>query len=294
MMNINNKIIDLSNTDKIFFTEENISKGDVIDYYKRVSPIILPYLKDRPLTLHRFPDGISKEGFYQKQIPDYFPNWVNRITVNKKGDGDVTHVLCNNKETLVYLANQACITPHIWLSKTPELEKPNKILFDLDPPVDSLSLVVKAARELKKVLERFDFYTYLMTNGSKGIHLVVPIKANFNFKSVRQYAKKIADYVVQKNSDIFTTEHKKNKREGRVFIDYLRNSYGQTSVTPYSIRALEGAPIATPLDWHELNSNSFNPRKYSIKNIFLRLGQKEDPWKDMHKNARPLNNINDL
>ena len=294
MMKVNGKNIELSNTDKVFFRKNNITKGDLINYYKKISSIMIFHIEDRPLTLHRFPNGIDNDGFYQKEIPDYFPSWIDRVSVEKREGGETTYVVCNNKETLVYLADQGCITPHIWLSKTSDLEKPDKIIFDLDPASDDYSLIVKAANEIKKLLDSNNINSYLMTTGSRGVHIVIPIVPEINFDEARNYAKKIAEAVVEKNPNDFTVQHRKNKRKGRVFIDYLRNSYGQTSVVPYSIRSLEGAPIATPLDWEELEFNDFNPRKYNIKNIFRRLGQKEDPWKDMYSKNSSLTKIKDL
>lgn len=290
-MKINDRNIELSNTDKILFQEDQITKGDMIEYYKKIASVMIPHMKDRPLTLHRFPNGIDEEGFYQQEISDYFPKWINRASVKKKEGGKATHVICNNTETLVYLANQACITPHIWLSKTDALNKPNKMIFDLDPPEKDYSLVVKAAKELKNFFDSTGLKPFVMTTGSKGLHVVVPITTELNFDEVREYAAKIADTVAKGSPKEFTTEQRKNKRKGRVFMDYLRNAYGQTSVAPYGIRSIEGAPVAAPLDWKELSEENFDPQKYNIHNIFQRLGQKEDPWKDIMSKAVSLNKV---
>jgi len=290
-MMINNKKIKLSETDKIFFSEEHITKGDVIEYYKKISSVILPHIENRPLNLQRFPNGIDDQGFYQQEMSDYFPNWINRIVVKKKEGGSISHVVCNNTETLVYLANQACITPHIWLSKTAQLEKPDKLVFDLDPSKQQEQLVVKAAFALKDFFDSTELTPHLMTTGSRGLHVVVPIIPEMTFDDVRRVALKIAESIVSKNPDDFTTEHRKDKREGRVFIDYLRNSYGQTTVAPYSIRGKQGAPVATPIEWRELTYKNFDSQKYTIKNIFRRLGQKEDPWKNIYSKDSSLKNV---
>lgn len=291
-MNIDDIKIELSNEDKVLFNESGITKGDIIEYYKKISPVMLPHIKGRPLTLHRYPDGINEKGFYQKQISNYFPKWIDRVSVNKKEGEKITHVLCNDKKTLIYLANQACITFHAWLSNTDNLNKPNRMVFDLDPSNDDITLIIKAAKELKRTLDNFNLKSYLMTTGSRGVHVVVPIIPEFNFDEVRNYAKKIAEMVVKKNPDQYTVEHRKEKRNGRVFIDYLRNSYAQTSVVPYSIRSKKGATVATPLEWSEINSKDFDPQKYTINNIFRRLGQKEDPWKNIDLNKGSLKDIN--
>jgi bifunctional non-homologous end joining protein LigD len=287
-MKIHDQNIELSNTHKILFRKNNISKGDVIQYYRKISAIMIPHMKDRPLTLHRFPNGIDEKGFYQQEIPEFFPNWIEKASVTKKEGGKIDHVVCNDPATLIYIANQACITPHIWLSRTREIQKPDKMIFDLDPSTKDYSLVVKAAKELKKLLLDLHLTPFLMNTGSRGLHVVVPIIADMNFDEVRCLAKKIAQEVAKKNSDSFTIQHRKDKRGSRVFIDYLRNAYGQTSVAPYSIRSIRGAPVATPLEWSEISSIKFNPQKYHIRNVFRRLGQKGDPWINMYTQAASL------
>ncbi|WP_422486558.1 non-homologous end-joining DNA ligase [Gudongella sp. DL1XJH-153] len=293
-MKINDRVIELTNTDKVIFSGDNIKKGDIIKYYKDISPVMIPHIEDRPMTLHRFPNGIEDKGFYQQEISDYFPDWINRTSVNKKKGGKVSHVVCNNPETLVYLANQACITPHIWLSKISKLEKPDKIVFDLDPSDNENTLIVKAAKELKEFFDGTDLIPHLMTTGSRGLHVVVPIVPEMSFDDVRTYAAKIAKIIEKENPDDFTTQHRKEKRNGRLFIDYLRNSYGQTSVAPYGIRSIAGAPVATPLDWDELKYEDFDPQKYNIRNIFRRLGQKKDPWKNFRSKASSLHGLDSL
>ncbi len=287
-MQINDRNIELSHTQKVLFAENGITKGDLIDYYRRISSVMLPHLEGRPMTLHRFPEGIEGEGFYQQQVPEYFPDWIDLLTVERKQGGTISHVVCNNTATLVYLANLACVTPHVWLSRSTHLKKPDKMLFDLDPPEEDFSSVVKAARALREHLDGMRLPSYLMTTGSKGLHVVVPIVPELSFDEVRAHAVKIAEHIAGNQPQAFTTEQRIEKREGRVFIDYLRNAYGQTSVAPYSIRSLRDAPVATPLDWEELSIDDFDPRRYNIKNIFRRLGQKEDPWKDMVKSAVAL------
>ncbi len=293
-MEANYRNVELSNTDKVFFSEDDITKKDMIKYYDRISSVMIPHMKGRPLTLHRFPDGIDNEGFYQKEIPGYFPRWIDRATIEKREGGEITYVVVNDKETLIYLANQACITPHIWLSKVAEPKKPDKLVFDLDPSSKDFKLIVKAARKLKRVLEGADLDVYVMTTGSRGLHVVVPIIPEMQFDDVRNYAGKIAEAVAKESPEDFTVQHRKDKRKGRVFIDYSRNAFGQTSVAPYGIRGIAGAPVAAPLDWDELADKGFHPRKYNMKNMFRRLGQKQDPWRNMHVKASSFMKVKSL
>lgn len=272
--------IEISNLDKVFFPEESITKGDLIDYYRRIAPVMLPHLEERALMMHRYPDGISQQGFYQKEISDYFPDWVERTAVERKErGGSQTLVVCNNAATLVYLANQACITPHVWLSRRDKPEYPDKLIFDLDPPSVDFEPVWRGARFLKQILEEIGLTSFVMTTGSKGLHVMVPLDRKGHFDDVRTFASELADYLTRKEPELFTTEPRKDKRRDRLFLDYLRNAYAQTAVPPYAVRAKPGAPVAAPLDWHELESRAIHSSTYNIKNIFRRLGQKDDPWK---------------
>jgi bifunctional non-homologous end joining protein LigD len=283
-MKINKHEIDIINRDKVFFPQSQITKGQLIDYYEQIADTMLMHVENRLLTLHRFPDGIQEEGFYQKDRPEHFPEWINSKSVRKE-DGTVDHVISNDKATLVYLANQGTLTFHTWLSKINKVHKPDKIVFDLDPPSKGdFKLVKEGARAIRKYLkDQFSMHSFLMTTGSKGIHVVLSIKIEYDFDTVRQFARAVAENVAQKNPDNFTTQVRKAKRKGRLFIDYLRNAYAQTSIVPYSLRAIEGAPVATPLEWEELGNSNINAQTYHMGNIFRRLGQTEDPWKSFNK-----------
>ncbi|MFW5794581.1 MAG: non-homologous end-joining DNA ligase [Bacillota bacterium] len=285
---MNDKKVKLSNLDKMIFPDSKYTKKDIIDYYKKVSKYILPHLKNRPVTLERYPDGITESGFYQKQKSDYFPEWINSYKVNNKDGSKTDYVLINNLDSLIYLANQAVITPHIWLSKKDNINKPDKIVFDLDPAENNYKNLIIIAKEIKKYIESLDLNVFVMNTGSNGLHIIVPINPEFTFAKIHDISKKIAKDIVGKNREIATIEQRKDKREGKVFIDYLRNSYGQTSVTPYAIRPKEKAPIATPLDWEELSDKSFNPQKYTINNIFRRISQKKDPWENIYQKRKSL------
>ncbi|MGD2065106.1 MAG: non-homologous end-joining DNA ligase [Dehalococcoidia bacterium] len=286
-MRIGDYTIELSNTDKVLFPLHEITKGDLIDYYHKIAKVMLPYLKGRPITMHRFPDGIDGEGFYQQDISDYFPDWIERTTVKKEG-GRVTHVICQNAATLVYLANQACITPHAWLSRKDRLNHPDLMIFDLDPPADDFEPVRHAAQLLKKFLDELGIESFVKTTGSKGLHVVVPLDKSVDFEEGRGFARSVAIALAEREPAKLTTEQRKEKRKGRVFLDYLRNSYGQTAVAPYAVRAKQGAPIAVPIEWDELGDRNLMSQSYNTKNIFRRLSQKKDPWEGIWRKANSV------
>ncbi len=281
----------LSNTNKIFFPENEYTKGDLIEYYEKIAETMLPYLKDRMITMIRFPNGIDGKKFYQKEAPDYFPKWIERKLIKNREEGTTNYVLCNKKATLVYLANQACITPHIWLSRKDKPEKPDRLVIDLDPEVNDFSKIKTAALKARELLEnKLGLPTFLMTSGSRGIHVVVPLKRTRDFDEVREFTQLVADLLERENPDLLTTAKRKNKREGKIYLDVDRNAFGQTAVAPYAVRPIKGAPVATPLDWDELKDSSLSPQFWNIKNIFKRLDEKGDPWKEMQKKAVVITN----
>jgi bifunctional non-homologous end joining protein LigD len=279
--------IEITNPDRILFSKSKITKGDLIDYYQDIAPKILPYLKNRPLTMQRFPNGIDKEGFYQKDAGSYFPSWIKRIEIPKQ-DGVVNYVVCNNTATLVYLANLACIPMHPWLSKIDKLNYPDRMIFDLDPSGKNFAQVQQTALQLKKVLETLKLKPYVMTTGSRGLHVVVPLKRVHTFDVVKEFAHDVARYMVNLNPKLLTIELRKNKRGKKIFVDWLRNGLGATAVAPYSVRAREGAPVATPLHWDEVDDAWLRSDTYTIKTLFARIKKIKDPWKDIEKKATSL------
>lgn len=278
-MKVGNRIVRTTNEDNILFPKDGITKGDVIQYYKKISRNILPFMRDRPLTMERYPKGIAKEGFFQKNASDYFPRWIKRKKIKKKTDGVVNYVVCNDAATLIYLANQLCITPHLWLSKIDKLDYPDRMIFDLDPSSKDFKFVCATARALKAVLDELKLTSFVMTTGSKGLHVVVPLNRALPFDTVRACARFIANMVVEQDPKRLTLQTRKTKRRSKLLIDYLRNSFGATAVSPYAIRAKHGAPVATPLAWKELSKSGLISTKYTINNIFTRLSKIEDPWK---------------
>lgn len=263
--------VEISNPKKIIFPEKKITKLDMVKYYDKVADKMLPFLKDRPLTLQRFPDGIDQDGFYQKNASDYFPDYIETIVI-KTEEGTNTQVICNNRKTLIYLANQGTISFHIWLAKKEDLFNPDKVVFDLDPPKDSFKKVKDAAGKIGDFLRKEGIEPKLMTSGKSGFHIWYSVRPDKNFDDRRKEAKALAIKMEEKYPDLLTTATRKNKRENKVFIDYLRNAYGQTSVCPYSLRPISSCGVATPLEWEEL-SKIEKADQYTLTNLFRRLGQ---------------------
>ena len=291
VIEINGHRIELSNLDKVFYRKAGVTKGDVIEYYRRIYPTMAAYLAERPLTLHRYPDGISGEGFYQKEAPEYIPGYVDTVEIEKVEGGTQPQMACNSRETLVYLANLGTITFHVWLSRIDRLQLPDKLIFDLDPPGDDFEPVREAAFDLRKLMKELGLVSYVMTTGSVGLHVAVPLKRELDFDHVRRLAGAVSSRLASRHPGKYTTEVRKAKRKGRLFLDTARNSYGQTSVAPYSLRAREGCSVATPLGWDELHDSELQSQSYTIDNIFRRLGQKEDPWKSFYEDSYSLGGL---
>jgi bifunctional non-homologous end joining protein LigD len=277
--------IALSNTDKVLFPKAKVSKGDLIDYYRKIARTMLPHIAGRPLSLERYPDGVEGGGFMQKNASDYFPDWIRRARVAKE-DGSVSHVVAADAATLVYLANQACVTLHAGLARTDRIDHPDFMVFDFDPSDDDFGKVKRAARDARALLAEVGLTSFVQTTGSRGLHVWVPLDRAAPFDEVREIASNLADALVARAPDDRTTAQRKANRGDRVFIDVARNAYGQTVVAPYSVRARPEAPVATPLHWDELDSPDLEPRRYTVQNMFRRLGQRPDPWAEIEKHAQ--------
>jgi len=281
--------VTVTSGNKLLFPKTGITKGDLIRYYERIAPVIIPHIKNRPLMIHRFVDGIAGEGFYQKNAPNYFPSWITVVPIKNKEGGIVQYVLCNNVATLVYLVNQLTITPHVWLSRVPKLEYPDRMIFDLDPPRGvSFATVQWTAKKIKELLDKLGLRSFIMTTGSRGFHIAVPLKEIHTFDYTRTFAHDLALLLAHCYPNELTIEIRKANRGKRIFIDTLRNAFAQTTVAPYGVRAKPGAPIATPIEWHELFRKGIKPQSYTIKNIFRRLGHKKDPWLTINSYAVSL------
>jgi bifunctional non-homologous end joining protein LigD len=283
---IDGHAIALSNTDKILFPKANVSKGDLIDYYRNIAPTMLPHIAGRPLSFQRYPDGIEAGGFMQKNASDYFPDWIRRARLAKE-DGEVDYVVAEDAATLVYLANQACVTLHAGLSRVDRIDHPDMLVLDLDPSDDDFAKVKRAAKDARALLAEAGLTSFVQTTGSRGLHVWVPLDRSATFDEVREIASDFAEALAARRPDERTTAQRKAKRGDRVFIDIARNAYGQTVVAPYSVRARPEASVATPLAWDELGSQT-SPRRHTLRNILRRLAQKPDPWATIGEGAQKL------
>ncbi|MEU7136035.1 non-homologous end-joining DNA ligase [Streptomyces sp. NPDC046261] len=282
--------VEISRPDKVLFpaggtrgrtgggTDETaLTKADLAEYYRTAARRMLPHLRGRPLMLERCPDGVEGECFLQKDVPDYFPDWVHRAELAKEG-GTVTHVLCDDTATLVYLAGQACVTPHRWLARADRPDCPDRLVIDLDPPGHDFAPVREAALLLRDLLDELRLPSMVMTTGSRGLHVLVPLDRRTPFDDVRAFARDLADLLAARHPDRLTTEPRKAARRGRLYLDTQRNAYAQTAVAPYAVRARPGAPVATPLSWDEVDEPELTSDRWTLTTIGSRLDH--DPWQD--------------
>ena len=271
------RTVDVSHPHKVVFDEIDLTKGELLAYHERIAPTLVPHVVGHPVAMKRYPDGLAGDGFFQKQAPGHFPDWIRRVDVPlREGGDDVPHVVVEEEATLLELVQFGVLEVHPWLSPADELERPDRLIIDLDPEEGDLDGARNAARAVRDVLCEVDAPPLLMTSGSAGYHVVVFVEPDLDFDDVRQFSRDVARVVVERHPDATTIEHRIDDRGGRVFLDYLRNAYGQTSIAPYGVRALPTAPVATPIDWDELGTT--DPRRWTVTNLFRRLGQREDPW----------------
>lgn len=254
-----------------------ITKADLAIYYERVAPAMLPHIKGRPLNLERYPDGIEGERIMQQRAGRYFPAWIRRAEVDKKG-GSVEHVVAADAATLVYLAGQACITLHPWLSRADRLNQPDRLIFDLDPSNGKPAEVLRAARTMFDLVRELGLQPWAMTSGSRGYHVTAPLRRSADFDNTRAFARDVATLASRREPGLFTTEQRKAKREGRILIDVMRNAYAHSAVAPYAVRARPGAPVATPLHPDELADSGMRPDRWTLRTLPQRLERDGDPW----------------
>jgi bifunctional non-homologous end joining protein LigD len=277
--------VELSSTGKVFFPGDDITKGDLIFYYRDVAGWMLPYLRDRPIAMARYPDGLNGQRIFQKNAPGYFPGWVTRAKVGKQ-DGTLQHVICDKPATLIYLANQGCIELHVFLSRVGRLGHPDQLVFDLDPPdADQFAEVRRAAIALRDLLEgELGLTAFVKTTGGKGLHIHVTLNAADDFDTVRAFARRAAGLLAARHPGLVTTEQRKDNRGGRVYLDIMRNAYAQTVVAPYVVRARPAAPVAVPLHWEEVTDSHLTPGQFTLRTVSSRLsdlGRSGDPWSDL-------------
>jgi bifunctional non-homologous end joining protein LigD len=276
------RTVKISRPDKQLFPTGE-TKADLAGYYERVAEAMLPHVAGRPLNLERYVDGIEAERLIQQRAAKYFPDWIARAETPKKG-GSVEHVVARDADTLVYLAGQAAITLHRWLSRADRLDRPDVLIVDLDPS-DPDAEVRAAAVEFGGLMRELGLEPFAMTTGSRGFHVVAPLQRRQDFDVVREFARDLARLAAARDPERLTVEFRKAKRGGRILVDVARNAYAQTAVAPYSVRARPGAPVATPLHWEELEDPSTRPNGWTIHTVLDRL---PDPWADIHASARSL------
>lgn len=281
--------VQLSHLDKVFFPDDGITKGDLVGYYEAMAPRITGFLRDRPLVMERYPDGISGQRLVQKNVPRYFPDWVTTAKVSKR-DGVVSHVICDKPATLVYLANQACVELHVFLSALAALDRPDQLVFDLDPPDEAgFGQACRNAVALRELLEsELGLATFVKTTGGKGLHVHVPLRPDSDFDTVRGFARTVAGVLAGRFPRQLTTQQRKDQRGQRLYLDVMRNAYAQTAVAPYSVRARPGAPVATPLHWGEVEDGGLRPRQFTMRNLPGELERRGDPWAGMARRRRRL------
>lgn len=285
-MRIGGHDIDISSRDKVFFPATGLTKGDLVDYYATVAETMVPHMKRYGVSMERYPDGIDGKSFFHKDTPDYFPDWIETVNVPKREGGSFNAPIVDSKAALVYLADQAVLTPHLYLSRAVDLEHPDKMIYDLDPPegIQDFDAVRQAALDIRGALREVDLDAWVQTTGSKGFHVVVPLDRSAEFDEVRKFAHDVALLLVRRNESAYTLEARKAKRRDRIFLDTLRNAYGSSAVSPYGVRAREGAPVATPVTWDEV-AQGVSPRDWTIQSVPRRLAQKDDPWADLRRHA---------
>lgn len=277
--NVDGRDIKLSNLDKIIYPNLVVTKAEMIQYYLSIAPIILKYIKDRPLTVIRFPDGVAGKSFYSKDKPKWTPNWIDSMSIQHE-EKVIDYVVPTNKASLTWLANLACLELHPVQFVRANGQQPDFFVFDLDPDEDMHFTEVKeAALEVKEVLERFDYTPFLKTSGGKGLHIYVPIIPNTSFEKMFESVKKLARLVVAQNQKKYTLQVSKAKRKGKILIDIYRNHLSNTTVAPFSLRGKYGAPVSMPMRWEDLDKLE-KSSKYNIKNFQEYLDQHGDVWAD--------------
>jgi bifunctional non-homologous end joining protein LigD len=288
---VGRKTIELSNARKVLFPSDGITKRDLAGDYRGVAGQMLPLLRDRPVSMTRFPDGIAAPGIVQKNVPAYFPDWITRAQIRKQG-GRLQQVICDKPATLVYLAGQACIELHGFLSRLDRIREPDQLIFDLDPPDDHRfdDVRVCALRLGELLSDELGLPTFVKTTGGNGLHVHVPLNPTEDFDAVREFARQVTGLLAVRNPDLITTEQRKDKRGPRIYADIMRNAYAQLAIAPYSVRARPGAPVATPLSWDEVEDKSLSPEQFTLRTMPGRIRESPaaGPWAGMARRRTGL------
>ena len=271
------KEVKLTNLKKLFWPAEGYTKGDLVAYYERVAPLLLPYLRDRPLVLTRYPDGITGKSFYQKDAPEFAPAWVRTERVySKDAEREIDYFVVDDVESLRYVANSGAIPLHLWASRLGSLERPDWLVLDLDPKGAPFTDVVKVARALHRILDDLELPSYPKTSGATGLHILIPLGARYVDDEVRTFARLLAVLGVEAEPDISTVARPLRARGGKVYIDFGQNGHGQTIVAPFSVRPLPGAPASCPLLWSEVTAR-LDPARFTMATVPKRFDAMADP-----------------
>jgi bifunctional non-homologous end joining protein LigD len=287
VLRIGRRRVRITHPGKVLFPEANLTKLQLARHYERVAPVMLPYVRERPLALQAFPNGIEAPGFFMKAAPAHFPDWIARTTVAKRG-GTVTHALAADAATLVYLAGQNVVTPHVWLSRADRPRSPDRLVIDLDPSGGGFAEVRAAARDAGARLRDAGLVPFAMVTGSRGIHVVCPLRRGPSFTDVHRFARGLAEQMVRDDPRRLTLEWHRAERGTRIFVDVNRNAYAQHAVAPYGVRARARAPVAAPLRWDELSEARLRPDRWTVETIGKRVEAEGDPWRGMGRRSRAL------
>jgi bifunctional non-homologous end joining protein LigD len=277
----------ITHPDKVLFPADGITKGELARYYEDVAPVMVPHVRGRPVTMERYPVGIEKEGFIQKDLSKGFPNWLERVEVPKKG-GTTRYPLVNEAASLQWVANQNTITPHVWTSRLPDLERPDLCVFDLDPSNDEPPVLRAAAFAVRDLLRELQLPSWIKTSGSKGFHIVVPLDGQTPFDAVSEFAHGCGAVLVKRDPSHLTQQFIKADREGRILVDTGRNRYGATFAAVYAVRPKTGAPVSAPCTWEELERGAVGPRTFTLRSMAQRMSDVGDLWAEMANHAQAL------
>jgi bifunctional non-homologous end joining protein LigD len=278
----------ITHPEKVLFPADGITKAELAGYYEFIAPIMIPHIRNRPVTMERYHRGIGEAGFFQKDVSKGFPTWLKRVEVPKHG-GTVHHPLVTDTRSLVWLANQNSITPHVWSSRVPHLFQPDLCVFDLDPATDSeVERVCEAALKLRDLLTELGLPGWVKTSGSKGFHIVVPLDKKSDFGTVFRFANQVGKILVDRDPANLTQEFSKSDRGGRILVDTGRNGYSATFACAYAVRARTGAPVSAPCSWAEVESMKVGPRTFTLRNMPERIAQVGDLWADLLRKRRSL------
>jgi bifunctional non-homologous end joining protein LigD len=271
----------ITHPEKVLFPDDGITKGELAAYYEAVAPVMLPHIRARPITMERYPSGIGHKGFIQKDVSKGFPAWLERVEVPKK-DGVVHHPLVSDTRSLLWIANQNCITPHVWPSRAPKLYQPDVCVFDFDPAKeDELDVLRAAALGLRGLLNEVGLTSWVKTSGSKGFHVVVPLDGKAGFGDVSRFAHDVGRTLVKRDPQHLTQEFSKADRGGRILVDTGRNGYSATFAAAYAVRAKPGAPVSAPCTWEEIERGEVGPQTFTLRTMAARVAEVGDLWADM-------------